>query len=285
MNEHHPPLLIGRPDEIRAGVIVPFDMALDSELWRWAPDGVSLLFSRTPFAAMLMTVAMAEIISDEGAVEQCTRDLLTARPAAYAYACTSGSFVNGMEGEKRLVETMRSTGGAKAVTTSGALLAALKHLGIRRVAIATPYDARVTERLVAFLAEADVDVASSAHLGLSSEIWDGAVRARRCSWCATRTPTNAEAVFVSCIQPGHLRRDRAARGRARQAGHHGEPGHDVGPAGVDRPPSRRPAPVAHRRPGYFRERVTTRSFGTRGRLLLSRSSGVLAFVSATLGRT
>jgi maleate isomerase len=196
MNDRHPPLLIGRPDEIRAGVIVPFDMALDSELWRWAPDGVSLLFSRTPFAAMLMTVAMAEIISDEGAVEQCTRDLLTARPAAYAYACTSGSFVNGTEGEKRLVETMRSTGGTKAVTTSGALLAALKHLGIRRMAIASPYDARVTGRLAAYLAEADVDVVSSAHLGLSSEIWEvpyeGTLRLVR-----EADSDDAEAVFVS----------------------------------------------------------------------------------------
>ena len=37
------PSFIGRPDESLAGVIVPFDMALDSEMWRWAPDGVSLL--------------------------------------------------------------------------------------------------------------------------------------------------------------------------------------------------------------------------------------------------
>jgi maleate isomerase len=191
------PSYIGRPDELSAGVIVPFDMALDSEMWRWAPDGVSLLFTRTPFAAMLMTVEMAEVISDEGAVEQCTRDLLTARPAAYAYACTSGSFVNGMEGEKRLVETMRSTGGAKAITTSGALLAALKHLGVHRVATATPYDARVTERLATFLAEADVDVVSSAHLGLTSEIWtvpyDETLQLVR-----DADSDDADAVFVSC---------------------------------------------------------------------------------------
>jgi maleate isomerase len=192
------PSLIARPDEALAGVIVPFDMALDGELWRWTPDGVSLLFTRTPFAPMLVTVEMAEVVSDGSAIEQCTRDLLTARPAAYAYACTSGSFVNGMAGEKRLVETMRSVGAASAaVTTSGALLAALKRLGVRRVATATPYDARVTERLTTFLREADVEVVSSAHLGLSSEIWtvpyDETIKLVRDADSA-----EAEAVFVSC---------------------------------------------------------------------------------------
>ena len=191
------PSLIGRPDEILAGVIVPFDMALDSELWRWAPDGVSLLFTRTPYNPMPVTVEMAEVVSDEGAVEQCTRDLLTAGPATYAYACTSGSFVRGIEGERRLVEVMRSAGGNDAVTTSGALLRALTRLGIGRVAIATPYDAQVTERLATFLKEAEVEVVSSAHLGLSGEIWtvpyDTTIQLVR-----DADSDDADAVFVSC---------------------------------------------------------------------------------------
>ena len=188
---------IARPDEVRAGVIVPFDMALDAEMRRWAPDGVSLLFTRTPYASMPVTVEMAEVVSDEAAIEQCTRDLLTTHPVAYAYACTSGSFVNGMAGEKRLVETMRSAGGGEAVTTSGALLAALRRLGIRKVATATPYDARVTERLTTFLREADVDVVGSAHLGLTGEIWtvpyDQTLQLVR-----DADSDDAEAVFVSC---------------------------------------------------------------------------------------
>ena len=195
---NHPPLLIGRPDEVLAGVIVPFDMALDAELWRWAPDDVSLLFTRTPFAAMPVTVELAEVVSDESSVEQCTRDLLTARPAAYAYACTSGSFVHGLEGEKRLAETMRSAGGgAEAVTTSGALLSALARLGVRRVATATPYDAQVTERLTTFLEEAGVDVVNSSHLGLSKEIWTVPYE-QTLQLVRDANSDDAEAVFVSC---------------------------------------------------------------------------------------
>ncbi|MGH3474407.1 MAG: maleate cis-trans isomerase family protein [Aeromicrobium sp.] len=193
----HPPSLIARPDETLVGVIVPFDMALDAETWRWVPDGVSLLFTRTPFAPMLVTVAMAETVSDEAAIAQCTRDLLTAGPAAYAYACTSGSFIHGIEGERRLVETMQSTGGARAVTTSGALLAALTRLGVRRVATATPYDTHVTERLTTFLKEADVEVVSSAHLGLSKEIWTVPYE-QTLQLVRDADSTEAEAIFVSC---------------------------------------------------------------------------------------
>jgi len=168
---NHPPLLVGRPDEIVAGVIVPFDMALDAEMWRWAPDDVSLLFTRTPFAATSVSMERAEVVSDGSAIESCTRELLTAGPAAFAYACTSGSFVRGLEGEKRLAESMRSAGsGADAVTTSGALVSALMRLGVRRVATATPYDAHLAERLTTFLEEAGIDVVSGSHLDLSREI-------------------------------------------------------------------------------------------------------------------
>jgi maleate isomerase len=191
------PSYIARPDEVLAGVIVPYDMALDSELWRWVPDGVSLLFTRTPYAAMPVTVEMAEVVGDESAIEQCTRDLLTARPAAFAYACTSGSFVNGLKGQRRLVETMRSAGEAEAVTTSGALLAALTRLGVRRVATATPYDAQVTERLTTFLEEADVEVVSSAHLGLSKEIWTVPYE-QALQLVRDADSADAEAIFVSC---------------------------------------------------------------------------------------
>jgi maleate isomerase len=191
------PSPIVRSDEILAGVIVPFDMALDREMWRWTPDGVSLLFTRTPYAAMPVTVEMAELVGDEGAIEQCARDLLTADPSVYAYACTSGSFVHGVKGEQRLVETMRSVGGAEAVTTAGALLSALAELGVSRVAIATPYDAHVTDRLTSFLTEAEVDVTGSAHLGLTSEIWKVPYE-QTMQLVRDADTADAEAIVVSC---------------------------------------------------------------------------------------
>lgn len=181
----------------RVGIVVPYDMALDRELWRWAPADLSLLFTRTPYVPLPVTVEMAEQVADTEAVRRCVEELNTALPVAYAYACTSGSFVGGLAGERALTETMREAGGAPAVTTSGALLAALAELEVSRVAVATPYDPEVTRRLESFLGEAGVGVVSSAHLGLTRDIWKVPYRATF-ELVRDADHESAEAVVVSC---------------------------------------------------------------------------------------
>lgn len=192
-----PMLPVIRPDETYIGVIVPFDMALDRELWRWAPDGVSLLFTRTPYAALPVTVEMAEVVGDLQVVEQATTDLSSVGPSVYVYGCTSGSFVNGLVAERRMADAMRTAGGAPAVTTSGALLQALMHLGAHRVATVTPYDPHVTARLVSFLGEAGIEVGRSLHLGLTGDIWRVPYETTVDLVRRADTP-DAEAVVVSC---------------------------------------------------------------------------------------
>lgn len=184
------------PTEL-VGVVVPYDMALDRELWRWTPPDVSLLFTRTPYVDLPVTVEMAEAVGDLQVVEQGVRDLRAVAPAAYAYGCTSGSFVHGVAGERRLTEAMRAAGGADAVTTSGALLTALRALDASRVAIATPYDAAVTGRLSTFLGEAEVDVVSSAHLDLTADIWKVGYETTR-ELVRRADSADAEAIIVSC---------------------------------------------------------------------------------------
>ncbi len=179
------------------GVIAPYDMALDRELWRWAPDDVALLFTRTPYVPLEVTLEMAHVISCPDTVRLSTQALNAASPAACVYACTTGSFGRGLAGETELTEQMRRAGAPSAVTTSGALVAALAELGVGRVAIATPYDEEITGSLAAFLAESGHSVPRYACLGLRQDIWQvpyevtaGLVRDADCS--------DAEAVLVSC---------------------------------------------------------------------------------------
>lgn len=153
------------------GVIAPFDFALDRELWRWTPDEATLYLTRLPFVLESVTVELAEAISEPEPVRRATRDVLTPEPAVVAYACTSGSFIDGVAGEQALVKTMMSAGAPAAITTSGALGDALNLVGARRVAIATPYTESVTSRLVSYLAERGVRAVSSVGLGLISHIW------------------------------------------------------------------------------------------------------------------
>jgi maleate isomerase len=189
---HAPPL-----EQTGIGVVTPFDFALDRELWRWAPDDVSLHITRMPFAPLSATLEMAVHISDPTLVAKGYDDVRAVAPLVMAYACTSGSFIGGLAGEAALVTAMTDAGAPAAVTTSGALVEALTHLGLRRIATATPYVAELTVGLTTYLAEAGVDVVAAAGLGLTSDIWtvpyDVTARLVR-----DTDTDDAQAVFISC---------------------------------------------------------------------------------------
>lgn len=179
------------------GMVAPYDFALDRELWRWAPDEVDLLLTRTPFEPLPVSVAQAQRLSDAEVIGAATRSLTATDPAVVGYACTAGSFAGGCAGERALCDAMTAAGAPAAVTTSGAVVLALRALGADRVAVATPYDEDVTALLAAFLAESGVTVTSTSCLGLDREIWrvpaDTTVELVRRAWHAS-----CDAVFVSC---------------------------------------------------------------------------------------
>lgn len=189
---HSPPL-----EQAGIGVVTPFDFALDRELWRWMPDDVSLHITRMAYAPMPATLEMAVHISDPALVAKGFDDVRAVSPLVMAYACSSGSFIGGLEGEAALVAAMTDAGAPAAVTTSGALMDALHHLNVAHIATVTPYVAELTIGLTTYLAEAGVEVVAASGLGLTSNIWmvpydvtAGLVR-------DTDIP-DAQAVFISC---------------------------------------------------------------------------------------
>ena len=179
------------------GVVVPYDFALDRELWRWAPDDISLHLTRMPYVPLAATIEMAIHISDPALVANGATEVKAVSPLVTAYACTSGSFVGGLAGEAAIVAAMKEAGATAAVTTSGALLTALRHLDINRIATATPYTADITAGLSSYLAEAGVDVIAAAGLGLTSDIWTVPYDVTAELVRDTDRP-DAEAVFISC---------------------------------------------------------------------------------------
>jgi maleate isomerase len=179
------------------GIVAPFDLALDRELWRWTPDDVSLHIARTPYSPLHVGVELAATVSDVDDVREATRILTPLEPEAVAYACTSGSFLGGHAGEELVRRAMCDGGAARAITASGALLDALAEVGASRVAIATPYVRDVTDHLVEFLAEAGVETVARTDLRLEGRIWT--VSYARTEELITATDhVDAEAIFVSC---------------------------------------------------------------------------------------
>jgi maleate isomerase len=179
------------------GVIAPFDLALERELWRWIPLEVSLHLARTPYEPVPVSLAMAELVSDAVHLTAATRNVLHVEPEVVAYLCNSGSFIKGIDYERSLCDTICRAGAANAVTTSGALLEAVRHLDIGRISIMTPYDELLTGKLRDFLDEAGCRVVRSEHLGLGGGIWKVNYRTIAERILGADDP-KAEAIFVSC---------------------------------------------------------------------------------------
>ncbi|MFV9632530.1 Asp/Glu racemase [Mycobacterium neumannii] len=183
--------------QVGIGVVTPYDFALDRELWRWVPDDVSLYVTRLRYAPLPVTVDMAVHISDPEHVIAGAANVLAVSPLVTAYACTAGSFVKGMAGEAALVAAMRAAGAPAAVTTSGSMLEALRHLGVGRVATVTPYTSDLTIGLTSYLMEAGIEVVATSGLGLTSQIWS-VPYARTADLVRTTDVADAEAIVISC---------------------------------------------------------------------------------------
>ena len=182
----------------RVGVVASFDFDRDRELWRWAPDGVTFHLSRTDPVSSREGLTMVKQLNDPAVLTRATREVLELGVETVAYLCTACSFVGGMEGERRLRSTLLDLGAPSAVTTSGAAVAALQHLGVQRLAVAHPYIDSVGALLQSFLEEAGFTVLSLRGLGLQPlEIPH--VRYGRVRELITQSDhPDADAVFVSC---------------------------------------------------------------------------------------
>ncbi len=185
------------PRAIRTGVVVPYDMALDSELRRFAAGHLDLLFTRTPWEPLPVTEEQAREISRPEAIAHAVRALSAVTPEAYVYGCTSGSFIRGIAGEQQLRREMGKAGHAPAFTTSGGLLDLTRALGASAIAMATPYDDAITTQCAAFFAEAGIHLISNANLGLKGHIWEVSYSATY-ELVRRADSQRAEAMIVSC---------------------------------------------------------------------------------------
>jgi maleate cis-trans isomerase len=153
---------------LRLGFLYPGHAAEDDLPWL-----VAALFGDGSVVADVVHTSMDEdahdvdVLLDLGSARRLNEgaDTLRARGADVAvWACTSGSFVFGWDGAQRQAADLEARFGGPASSTSLAFVAALRALGLGRVAIAATYPAPVTACLVDLLGDAGFDV-----LGVGSE--------------------------------------------------------------------------------------------------------------------
>ncbi len=149
----------------RIGVIVPTSNTTnETEFNRMKPDGVSFHFTRSPIhrdpAADGFKALLSDLEISVGHLTNCNVDLM-------AYGCTAGSMACPADVLLGNMEKMGKTG---AISTAGAILEALKALGVTRISMATPYSDETNEHEKEYLEDHGLTVLKMAGLQLSGQI-------------------------------------------------------------------------------------------------------------------
>jgi maleate cis-trans isomerase len=186
----------------RIGVLVPpGNPTVEPELYRMAPDGVSLHFARMqapPSAGPAGSAAGMEERSRayrEG-IDAPAATLADVRPAVVVLAHTASSYALGFGRETPLVERISARSAAPALMAAHAALAALRHLGVTRLALGTPYPESISLQGKAYWEAAGFTLVGYHRLDDVSDIY--AETEERAYLLARRADSrDAEAVLLS----------------------------------------------------------------------------------------
>jgi maleate isomerase len=126
----------------RIGLIVPSSNTVcEPEMTKLSPDGVATYSTRILFEPSINGLkAMKEHVERAG-LELSSEGISN----IIAFCCTVGSMIGGAEYDQQLVEFLEKTTGVPAVTTTTAVKASLKALGVKRIAVATPYTKEINK--------------------------------------------------------------------------------------------------------------------------------------------
>jgi maleate cis-trans isomerase len=148
----------------KLGLIVPPTNTVNEAEWsRMVPEGVTFHTHRMPLHADTTSDAGKQALMED--LEHVFGLLKQSRVDAIAYACTAGSMINPVQS---LPDNLSQRTGVKAVTTSAAIVAALKALGAKRVSVATPYADRLNEHETHFLEDNGFTVEKLIGLGIGA---------------------------------------------------------------------------------------------------------------------
>ena len=183
----------------RLGFLVPpGNPTVEPEMMELAPPGVSVHFTRLSANGPAGTHAGQEERnrSQVASLDEATRLMAMVSPRVIVMAHTATSYTLGRAAEEALVRRLETTTGIRFVTAFAGVVEALRSLGVRRIAYATPYDATLTEQGRAHLTLHGFDVVSVARLeGVRNIYEETTARAYAVGREANRP--EAEAVFLS----------------------------------------------------------------------------------------
>ena len=156
---------------------------------------IDLFVNRLPFYNPLtdknlikMTEKLTEVT--ENILPNQTLDIV-------AYGCTSGTIAAGIDNIINKIQLAKPN--CKVTTPITSAVNALKHLGLKKISIFTPYPQTINEKVINYFIKEGFDVRSFASFNLDSDLEIGKIDPKYLLEVLTEMNTdNAEALFISC---------------------------------------------------------------------------------------
>lgn len=181
----------------KIGLLVPSNnTVVEQEFRRILPEGITSYATR-----------MRNVTSDVGDLEAMTSharrgadELATAEVDVIAFACTAGSLLHGVDWERRLRDDLQAAaGGIPCVTTSQAVIEAFAHLGLKRLAVGTPYIEALNRAEREFFEARGLEVVDIRGLGIYRSVDIGKCHPKNALELALSLPhARADGIFISC---------------------------------------------------------------------------------------
>lgn len=155
----------------RIGILVPaINSVIEPETYRLIPKQVTAHFERLdipPLEAKTneeWRLVLGQMGKD---ARRAARVLAMVRPKVIAFGCTSGSFYQGIEYDQELIRGIEAETGIPALTTSTAVVRALRELKLYKICLVSPYPDHVNKWAKDFLEANGFEVPIAKGLGLS----------------------------------------------------------------------------------------------------------------------
>ncbi len=180
---------------LRVGVILPSgNVVAEPQIHAMAPPGVAFYVTRLA----LRGSSEAELRHMMDGVESAAALLADAAVDLIVFHCTAVTTFSPESGPAIRARIEAATG-IPGVVTSDALAAAFQALGLRRIALLSPYIPDVHQREIAFVQGLDVAVTHDAALGVNTNAEMGRLSPETlAAWVQENRDPQADGYFVSC---------------------------------------------------------------------------------------
>jgi maleate isomerase len=185
----------------RLGFLVPpGNPTVEPEMTALTPKGVSLHFARMEASGQTGSLAGQEERNRQqlAGLDHTIELLALVRPKVVVLAHTATSYTLGIEAEAALTARIEQQFGLRFLTAFGSVIAALKHLGVTRLAFGTPYGMDTTLRGKALLEAHQLEIVSCGNLPGVQNIYDET--AERAYQLGRQVDhADAQAIFISGV--------------------------------------------------------------------------------------